>query len=93
MKDYHDLILLCREKNIFDFLKLKKEIDRTFKNRKTIKAFPINFSKDAIAKLQRLWTRHRNGLQSSADNLGLPIHIEDAINEINDWLLKIKLFP
>ena len=31
MKDYHDLILLCREKNIFNFSKLKKEIDQTFK--------------------------------------------------------------
>ena len=92
MKDYHDLILLCREKNIFNFQKLKEEINRTLKSRKTEKVFPINFSEDAITKLQRLWTGHRNRLQENADSLGLPIHIKDAINEINSWLLKNKLF-
>lgn len=93
MKDYHDLILLCREKNIFNFQKLKKEINLTLKNRKTEKVFPINFSEDAITKLQRLWIGHRNRLQVNADNLGLPIHIKDAINEINNWLLKNKINP
>ena len=91
MKDYHDLVLLCREKNIFNFPKLKKEITRTFKNRKTTKTFPINFSEDAITKLQRLWIGHRNRLRINADSLGLPIHIKNAIREINDWLLKNKI--
>lgn len=91
MKDYHDLILLCREKNIFNFKNLKKEINHTLKNRKTEKTFPINFSEDAIVKLQRLWTGHWNRLQVNADNLGLPVHIKDAINEINEWLLKNKI--
>ena len=91
MKDYHDLTLLCREKNIFNFPNLKKEIDRTLKSRKTKKAFPINFSDKAITKLQRLWTGHRDRLQINADKLGLPVHIKDAISEINDWLLKNKI--
>lgn len=93
MKDYHDLILLCREKNIFNFSKLKREITQTFKNRKTVKKFPINFSEDAITKLQRLWTKHRNRLQVNAVSLNLPDHIKDAINEINDWLLNNKIIP
>ena len=91
MKDYHDLFLLCLEKNIFNFPSLKKEIDRTFKNRKTTKAFLINFSDRAITKLQRLWTGHRGRLQINADSLGLPVHIKDAINEINGWLLENKI--
>lgn len=91
MKDYHDLLLLCREKNIFNFPKLKKEIDRTFKSRSTTKAFPINFSDKAITKLQRLWVGHRDRLQINADSLGLPAHIKDTISEINEWLLKNKI--
>ena len=91
MKDYHDLVLLCREKNIFNLSKLKKEINRTLKHRKTEKAFPISFSENAITQLQRLWTGHRNRLQVNADNLDLPIHIKDAINEINKWLFKNKI--
>ena len=91
MKDYHDLVLLCREKSVFNFSKLKKEINRTLKDRKTEKTFPINFSEDAIAKLQSLWIGHRNRLQVNADNLGLPTHIEEAINEINKWLFKNKI--
>ena len=91
MKDYHDLILLCREKNIFNVRKLKKEVNHTLKNRRTEKVFPINFSEDAMTKLQRLWTGHRNRLQANADSLGLPVHIKDAINEINNWLLKNKI--
>ena len=91
MKDYHDLVLLCREKNIFNLSKLKKEINRTLKHRKTEKAFPISFSENAITQLQRLWTGHRNRLQVNADNLDLPIHIKDAINEINKWLFKHKI--
>ena len=91
MKDYHDLVLLCREKNIFNLSKLKKEINRTLKHRKTEKAFPISFSENAITQLQRLWTGHRNRLQVNTDNLDLPIHIKDAVNEINKWLLKNKI--
>ena len=93
MKDYHDLVLLCREKNTFNFSKLKKEIDRTFKNRKTVKTLPINLSEDAAIKLQKLWAKHRNGLQVSAGSLNLPVYIKDAINEINKWLLKNKIIP
>ncbi len=91
MKDYHDFVLLCREKNIFNFPKLKKEISRTFKSRKTKKVLPIHFSEDAITKLQKLWTGHRNRLRINADGLGLPTYIKDAISEINDWLLKNKI--
>ena len=91
MKDYHDLILLCREKHIFNFSKLKEEINRTLKHRKTKKMFPINFSEEAITKLQKLWLAHRNRLQANANKLQLPLHIKDTIKEINNWLLENKI--
>ena len=88
MKDYHDLILLCREKDIFNFTKLKKDISGFFAGKNITKPLPIKFSNNELEKLQILWTTHRSGLHEIADHLKLPIHIKDAIKEINNWLLK-----
>ena len=93
MKDYHDLILLSREQDIFNFKKLRKNIAESFKNKNISKLFPVKFSNNELNKLQKLWTNHRSGLQEIADHLKLPVHIKDAINEINDWLLKNKIAP
>ena len=93
MKDYHDLVLLCREEDIFNFVKLRKNISTSFKNKNISKSFPVRFSDNELSKLQKLWTSHRNGLQEIAEHLKLPIHIKDAINETNDWLLKNKIIP
>ena len=91
MKDYHDLVLLCREKNIFNLLKLRKNVSTLFKNENISKLFPLKFSDNEINKLQKLWANHRSGLQDIAEHLKLPVHIKDAINETNDWLLKNKI--
>lgn len=88
MKDYHDLILLCREKNIVNTAKLKKNISESFKDKNITKPFPVKFSNNELVKLQILWKNHRNGLQEIADLLKLPVHIEDVIKEINNWLLQ-----
>ena len=91
MKDYHDLVLLCREKNVFNLLKLRKNVSTLFKNENISNLFPLRFSDNEINKLQKLWENHRSGLQDIAEHLKLPVHIKDAINETNDWLLKNKI--
>ena len=93
MKDYHDLVLLCREKDIFNFVKLRKNISTSFKNKNISKSFPVRFSDNELSKLQKLWINHRSGLQEIADHLKLPVHIKDVINETNDWLLQNKIAP
>ena len=93
MKDYHDLVLLCREKNTLKLVKLRKNISTLFKNTNISKSFPVRFSENELNKLQKLWTNHRNGLQEIAEHLKLPAHIKDAISETNDWLLKNKVIP
>ena len=91
MKDYHDLVLLFREKHIFDFIKLKKNISDFFKEKNIEKPLPIKFSNSESESLQKLWTNHRNGLHEIADSLKLPSHIKDVIKEINSWLLKNEM--
>ena len=93
MKDYHDLVLLCRENDVFNLVKLRKNISILFKNTNISKSFPVRFSENELNKLQKLWTNHRNGLQEIAEHLKLPVHIKDAISETNDWLLKNKVIP
>ena len=91
MKDYHDLILICREKDMFNSIKFKKTASEFFKDKNIIKPFPIKFSDDELDKLQMLWADHRSGLHEISDHLKLPAHIKDVIKEINDWLLKNNL--
>lgn len=90
MKDYHDLLLLCREKNIFNFEKLRKDVSISFRN--VSKSVPVKFSNDELNNLQKLWTDHRNGLYKIANRLDLPIHIKDIVTEINHWLSKNNIF-
>jgi predicted nucleotidyltransferase component of viral defense system len=91
MKDFHDLVLLCREKELLKPSKLKMEIDNTFQNRTTQKDFPITFSTDDYNQLQRLWTAHRNGLGDIAGNLGLPQTVHNLVDEVNAWLEQNKV--
>ena len=91
MKDYHDLILLCREEDIFNSAKLKRSITEFFKTGVIKNPFPIKFSDSELNKLQILWANHQDGLQEIAEHLKLPIHIKDVIKEINHWLSKHKV--
>ena len=88
MKDYHDLILLCRSKNIFNYSKLKKDITKTFKRRREKQSLPLQLSNKELNILQKLWTKHRDNLHENTKSLKLPANIKEAIAEINNWLLR-----
>ena len=91
MKDYLDLILLCRSKNMLNFSKLKKDIAKTFKYRGKRKSFPLQFSNEELKSLQQIWMRYLNKLHVDTKSLTLPADIKKVINEINNWLVKHKL--
>jgi hypothetical protein len=82
MKDYHDLLLLCREKGLINKNRLKNSIDETFSRRET----PFNqiaFDSNGINTLQKLWAAHRMNLGDIASEFSLPIEISEVISEIN----------
>ncbi len=86
MKDYHDLLLLCREVNMLKISKLKDDIYRTFLNRNTELNLPLYFSNGNLELMQKLWTGHRRGLGIFTDILDIPFEIKDLISEVNRWL-------
>lgn len=90
MKDYHDLLLMTREKNLIDRKKLSSAIQATFSNRGNRSSSLIAFDSNEINSLQVFWQNHLNGLGNVIDDLNLPNEIRDLILEINDWLT-IKL--
>ncbi len=55
MKDYHDLILLLRNRKILNVDKLKMVITNTFSHRDTI-IRPIAFSETSLKGIQKLWS-------------------------------------
>jgi len=91
MKDYHDLLLLCREKGLLDIAKLKDDIAKTFTNRKSELRLPISFTKDSFTQMQQLWAGHRRGLEKIANELKIPDRIEDLVAEVNQWLDENKI--
>mgnify|MGYP003593752583 CR=1 FL=1 len=92
MKDYHDVLLLCREDRLLDIPKLRHDIQKTFGTRNTQWKSPIVFSDDEYDLLQGLWSRHISGLGDIASSLGIPDHIEDVVAEINRWVgLNLKI--
>ncbi len=88
MKDYHDLLLLCREKDILNIRKLKMNISKTFEHRKTNLTIPLDFSEDDYFSMQKLWAGHRRGLGEIAVKLDIPEKIKSLVSEINVWLIK-----
>jgi hypothetical protein len=90
MKDYHDLLLLCRESNLIDKARLKDNIVQTFQNRGTEFSIPVQFQSDELDRMQLLWAGHLRALGASrAQSLGLPDHMETVIDDLNQWLLTI----
>lgn len=90
MKDYHDLILLSRSTGLIEKNNLQNAISDTFQNRGTILE-PINFNKDELRPLQKLWTVHLNSLGNKIDNLDLPLEIQEVIQELNRFLMNSKI--
>lgn len=91
MKDYHDVLLLCREDSILNIQKLKNDIIRTFRCRSTNLTLPVIFSKENYILMQKLWDGHRRGLGKITEELNIPENIVELVSEINDWLLKNKI--
>lgn len=87
MKDYHDLLLLCREIGLLKKDLLEGSIKDTFLRRKTSYK-RISFTDIDLQSLQKLWMAHRKGLGNVADDLLLPVDISEVISEINLALQK-----
>lgn len=85
MKDYHDLVLMIRNKQLLDRDKLRESVAKTFSNRKT-RLGSIEFDEAALNAIQRLWAGHLKGLGDMAQELELPKHISEVIQEINTYL-------
>lgn len=92
MKDYHDLLLLSREKELLENEKLLAAIHTTFQHRGTDLKLPIQFDTFGIENLQKLWANHLRTLGAFKEQLNLPGEIIDAIQEINSYLaMRIKI--
>jgi hypothetical protein len=90
MKDYHDLLLLCREDGLLDKTRLKDNIVQTFQNRGTVFSIPVQFESDELGRMQRLWAGHLRALGTPRTQmLGLPEEIDTVIKDLNQWLLSI----
>lgn len=88
MKDFHDILLMSRERNLIDSAKLKTSVDSTFQNRKTEKEIPIKFSTEEYAQLQPRWSHHLQLLGSTVKSMNFPEKIKDVLDEVNGWLVK-----
>lgn len=91
MKDFHDILLLSREKHLINGAKLNIDINNTFTQRQTKLTIPIKFTTDECSRLQPLWSAHLRGLGDNANNLHLPTKVTDLLAEINTWLQEIVL--
>lgn len=87
MKDYHDLLLLCRQSKLIDKVILKDNIAETFHNRGTAFSIPVQFQSDELDRMQALWSGHLRVLGvSRSEALSLPYNIATVIDELNHWL-------
>src|SRR3990167_5998777 len=87
MKDYHDLLLLCRQSKLIDKVLLNDNIAETFQNRGTEFSIPVQFQPDELERMQALWSGHLRVLgDSRSEALSLPKNIVAIIDELNHWL-------
>lgn len=84
MKDFHDLLLLLRDKSLQNSKTLPENVRKTFENRETTLK-PIQFDEAGYKALQQLWIAHLQGLGDMAKELNLPENIETVINTINSF--------
>jgi hypothetical protein len=86
MKDFHDLLLLFRDKSLQSSKTLHENVTKTFENRGTALR-PIQFDESGHVALQRLWTAHLQGLGDVSKELDLPENIEMVIEKINSFFV------
>lgn len=82
MKDFHDLLLLLRDKSLNDSKTLHENVKKTFNNRGTVLK-SIQFDESGQRALQQLWSAHLHGLGDMARELDLPENISVIIDLIN----------
>lgn len=85
MKDFHDLLLLLRDRDLQSSKILQENVKKTFENRGTILKM-IQFDESGLKALQKLWTAHIQGLGDVAMELNLPENIAEAIAVINSGI-------
>lgn len=90
MKDYHDLLLLCREDRLLDKASLKANISQTFQNRGTVFSLPVQYQTDELERMQLLWSGHLRALGAPrTQSLDLPASLETVLEDLNQWLSAI----
>lgn len=82
MKDFHDLVLLLRDKSLRSSKKLHESVQKTCENRGTTLK-PIQFDEAGHKALQQLWNAHLQGLGRVAKELDLPENMLEIIDTIN----------
>ena len=91
MKDFHDILLLCRKDNLINVEKLMQSIQATFRNRNTEITIPLFFSEDERIRLQAYWSEHLRTLDNEMRiALNLPSEITEVVDEVNAWLARLK---
>lgn len=91
MKDYHDLLLLCRENKLIDKTLLQDSIAQTFKTRGTVFSIPVEFQSDEFERMQPLWAGHLRALGGPRSQaLDLPKDMAAVVAELNQWLSACK---
>ncbi len=90
MKDFHDVVLLCRQVTLINTANLNENIKTTFLTRGTKMEIPIVFSEDEYLRLQRLWAAHLRTLEETTkEMLRLPDEISSVVQEINAKLKNV----
>ena len=89
MKDYHDLLLMIREKGLLNKGLLSSSIKATFENRGTKINIPIFFDTDGVKSLQKIWEFHIKGLGKEKEKHRIPQSIESVIDEINQYITSV----
>ncbi len=84
MKDYYDLLKLCRLESL-DWAAVRKNIKATFANRKTNVITAIDFDPVVIERLQVYWS----SFVRKSKIMDAPSLIQEVINNINQMLKKV----
>lgn len=76
---------MVREKKLQDSKDLQVSLSRTFSMRGT-PLWPIQFQKEGMFRLQKLWDAHRNNLGDIATRLEIPKSLDEVIGMIHSIL-------
>ena len=92
MKDYNDLILMCRHKTLLNHQQLRNFILLTFKERQTKLILPIKPKTDGRPIIEQYWQAFRLKLMKFSGQDYLPPKFSQVLHELNEFLIKLN-FP